>query len=241
MKLFIFTLLFSISAFAVENWFPIGKEGAKTVWMQKAKCEKAEGQACYDISKKDPRFHEPQTSMVDNPAKPIYKPKYDFVNCDSPSDCTQKAGSKTCLTGDHSTYEKNQMPIPGYSLYCVGITGYEQMEQTVLVENSAKKTEVQASEAQKEAMDLKLEKLAKDAQFGSSMIGLVGVRLRDKNLTRAQTKQVMKDYRELIDLLKVGSIEHSKAEVESITPDGTLISQGDKDALLAEINAYLGQ
>lgn len=32
------------------NWFPVGKEGANVTYTDKAQCEAAEGQACFDIS-----------------------------------------------------------------------------------------------------------------------------------------------------------------------------------------------
>ena len=37
----------------MENWFPVGKAGAKTTYADKASCELAEGQSCYEITGKD--------------------------------------------------------------------------------------------------------------------------------------------------------------------------------------------
>ena len=73
------------------------------------------------------------------------------------------------------------------------------------------------------------------------MIAFVAARIRAKSLSLADTKLVLSDYDSVISLLRAGSIPHAKTEVEGLTPDGTRISQADKDALLAEINAYLGQ
>ena len=40
------------------NWFPFGKEGANKTYSSQSDCESSEGQACYDITGKDIRYHE---------------------------------------------------------------------------------------------------------------------------------------------------------------------------------------
>lgn len=46
------------------NWFPVGKEGANKTYSSKSDCESAEGQACYDITGKDLRYHTLQEVQV---------------------------------------------------------------------------------------------------------------------------------------------------------------------------------
>jgi hypothetical protein len=199
-------------------------------------------QVCFDISNKDPRFHDAQTSMIDDMTKPIYKPKYNIENCDSDSDCqTKQAVKSDCTNGDFTQYEKNNFPIPGYSLFCIGITGYEQKEQTILVVNQAKKTEVEAADAAKAQLENDIAERMKRASFGQRMIAYMGVRNDAKNLTEQQTTQFLSTYGGLMQLFQAGAIDTAKAQIEGITPDGTLVTQADKDALLSEINAYLGQ
>lgn len=40
------------------NFYPVGKSGAKTIYVDKAQCELAEGQACYDITGVDLDTHD---------------------------------------------------------------------------------------------------------------------------------------------------------------------------------------
>lgn len=230
------------------NFFPVGKSGAVNRYIDKQVCEQVEGQECFDIGHKaspdykDPRFHEVQTSMVDDTNKPIYKPKYNLSNCDSDDDCLSKYDSTAsgCTSGDYVQHEKNTL-VPGYSVYCIGIASYEQMEVKTVVENAALKASVEADDAQKAADYAALEAVAKDAKFGNKMIAFVSARIRTKTLSLADTKLVLNDYAAVISLLRAGSIPHAKSEVTAMTPDGTRVTQADKDALLAEINSYLGQ
>jgi len=53
MKLFLFVLLVPMFVFA--NYFPVGKVGAKTVYVKKSHCESIESQSCFDVSGKDMR------------------------------------------------------------------------------------------------------------------------------------------------------------------------------------------
>ena len=73
------------------------------------------------------------------------------------------------------------------------------------------------------------------------MIAYIGARNMAKSLTTAQVKTVVETYSTIQALLASGSIATAKVEIEAVTPDGTLITQADKDAILAEVNAYLGQ
>lgn len=244
MKRITILILFFANYSYAQNYMSVGTD-IKKMWRKKSSCVNSEKEkvgfvGCFDVTQRDPRFHESQTSMVDDTSKPIYKPKYNLESCDSDSDCQTKQGAKVdCLSGDITGYEKNTL-MPGYSLFCYGISGYEQMSQTILVENAALKASVQAADAQKASDASALQAIAKDAMFGNRMIAFVGARIRAKSLNLADTKTVLSTYSSVIDLLRAGSIPHAKSEITSMTPDGTLVSQSDKDALLAEIDAYLG-
>jgi hypothetical protein len=51
----LFILFFSIQAFAVENWYPFGKENAATTYTNRGRCQQVEGRKCYDITGRDLR------------------------------------------------------------------------------------------------------------------------------------------------------------------------------------------
>ena len=48
--LIIIGLLLTVPVFGAENWFPVGKSGAKTIYTKKSKCETAEGQLCFPVT-----------------------------------------------------------------------------------------------------------------------------------------------------------------------------------------------
>jgi len=60
-----------------------------------------------------------------------------------------------------------------------------------------------------------------------------------KGLTTAQVKTVLQDadLSLIKSLLESGSLVTAKEEIEAYTPDGTLVTQGDKDAIIAELTA----
>jgi len=240
---FCITFLFCATGFAVENFFPVGKENAKTVYTKQAKCEQVEGQPCFDVSNKDPRWHEAVVQTVDDQSKPIYKPKYNLKACSTANDCQTKMsaeGQDYCQNGDMMAYEKNQV-MPGYSYFCYGITGYEQKQQTVLVENSDLKAQVLAAEQEKKQLEEQIAERRKKIAFGQRMIAYMGVLNDSKNLSVAQSQQFLQEVAPVMQLFQAGAIETAKDAISGITPDGTVITQADKDALLAEVNSYLGQ
>lgn len=236
----LFFCAISITVYA-SNFYPVGKVGAKTVYSKKDKCEQIEGQLCFDITTKDPRYNSPVTSMVNDIEKPIYKAPYNTENCDSEQDCVSKVSAKnaSCTNGDSATYQKNQV-LPGYTIFCTGISGYEQREQTVLVENADLKASVLAADAQKAQLESDIANMQKHIAFGNRMIAYIGVRNKSKGLTKGQVKQMVQDYSVINDLLASGSLLTVKDEIEALVPDGTIVTQSDKDALLAELNSYLG-
>ena len=245
----ILSTLIAVPAFA--NWVSVSDlNGAR--YGKEMRCKTASGGDCVYIGStgkgdfKDPRWHDVQTSNVDDMDKPIWKAKYDIINCDSPAHC---AGSEVggnpanaCTTPDERHFEKNDPPIPGYSSYCTGITGYEQKEVKTLVENSSNKTTFEAQDAQKAQIESDIEQMQKHVAFGQKMIAYIGARNKSKTpaLTTAQVKTIVETYSTIHALLGSGSLVTAKSEIEALTVNDPLVTQADKDAILAEINAYLG-
>lgn len=243
MKLLLFIVLLTASLSAnAFKYYPVGKSGAKETYKNKAACEAKEGQECFDVTGVDVRYTNIEAQTVDDQTKPIHKAPYNTENCDSPEDCGSKMDAKnsSCSNGDYAQYQKNAV-LPGYTLFCTGITGYEQKDVKVFVEDTNLKTSVQAADAQAAADKAALKAVKKDAAFGQRMVAYVAARVRAKSLSLADTKTTLSEYSAVMSLLQAGSIAHAKTEITGMTPDGTRISQADKDAILAEINAYLGQ
>lgn len=156
----------------MANWFPVGKEGAKTVYSDKAQCELAEGQTCYDVTGKDLRYH-------------------------------------TVVDGQ-------------------------------LVEDAALKEEVLDGDEVQEIAEMAIAQKLRNMEFGKRILAIVAIRNDSKNLQPADVVSLSNTYAPIQALLLNGSIATAKAQIEAITPDGTLVTQADLDAILAEINAYLG-
>jgi len=65
----------------MSNYFPVGKVGANKTYADKAACELAEGQACYEISNKSPLYHDVVNGeLVFNQAKKdMYEAEYESI------------------------------------------------------------------------------------------------------------------------------------------------------------------
>jgi len=243
MKLLIIAIsLLTLNAFAVENWFPVSKSGAKTVYMKKADCEATEGQACFDITGKDIRYHDIQTVQVDDETNPIWKAPYKSASCDDQEDCMAKIATATqddpCDSGDTYKSEKNAV-LPGYTYYCTKLEGYAQINVQSLVENSTNKAAVEAADAAETTLNSQLAAKYKDMAFGKRVIALFTLKSDAKSLSSTQRAQLANDFETIKRLLEAGSIQAARDTMASITPDGTLVTAQDKTDVLAELDSYL--
>lgn len=58
----------------MKNYFPVGKPGANKTYIDKAACEAAEGQACYDITGVDLETHDlVDVAVLDEQGQPTYE------------------------------------------------------------------------------------------------------------------------------------------------------------------------
>ena len=73
--------------------------------------------------------------------------------------------------------------------------------------------------------------------FGKRLIAIMSIRNDTKGWTSSDVAQFASDYADINTALLNGSIGTAKALINAITPDGTITTQGDKDALLGEITA----
>jgi len=175
------------------NWYPVGKEGANTTYKDKSACEAAEGQACYDITGKDLRYHSVlPVALLDENSDPL-------------------------LDGE------------GNPLY-----------EYQLLEDAGLKTSVLSADGNLEASEAAVQGKIKNMEFGKRILAIVSIRNDAKSLSAADVLSISNTYAPIQALLLSGSIATAKAQIEAITPDGTLVTQADLDAIVAEIDAYLG-
>lgn len=100
--------------------------------------------------------------------------------------------------------------------------------QLVVVEDTTRKTS-------EEDIALRIRRI----QFGQRLVAIMSIRNDAKNLTGAQIVQLVADFSSINTAWLNGSIATSRALVDAITPDETLITTADKTAILAEIDANL--
>ena len=78
----------------------------------------------------------------------------------------------------------------------------------------------------------------KAMDWGKRVVALIGIRTDAKNLNASQINQLNETFAPIVQLLFTGSLQTAYGAVDAITPDGTLVTQADKDAILAEIAAF---
>lgn len=222
----------------------IGKLAPGAVnFVKKSDCESHYSETCY----KRPKGYNYETHVLgtvseNDFSKPIFRAKYNVVACSDAEDCnTKKDEVQPCNQneGDYFQFSENEV-LPEFSAYCIGVEGYEQIQTQGIVEDEAKKVSFLAEKAQKESDEAKIKSQLKNMEFGKRVVALIGSRNSEKSLTPGQVKQLVESYSVIQSLLMSGSILTAKAEIEAITPDGVVITQADKDAILNEINTYLG-
>ena len=196
------------------NWFPVGKDGANKIYVSKEHCEAEEGQACYDITGKDLRYHE----LVSHPQLD--------------GDGNQMYAQDPVLDGDGNSV----LDGDGNPTYTQGAA----LTYNTLEENAGLKASVEADDAALSGSEAAIEVKLKNMEFGKRVLAIVSIRNDAKSLQPADVVSLSNTYAPIQGLLLNGSIATAKAQIEAITPDGVLVSQDDLDAILAEINAYLG-
>lgn len=226
---------------ASANWFPVGKGGAKTVYVDKVKCEQAETATCYDITGKDLRYHELQTAEVDDLSKPIWKTRYNVDACADTAECQTQLSTKVCddEEGDGAQYAENDL-MPGYSSFCTRLLGYEKKNEIKLVLNETTQASVIAQDLAKQTEGDAVAQIKAAMECGKTVKAVMAIRNVQKGLTPAQITTFVQTYATVSALLDAGALVTAKAEVEALTPDGTLTTAEDKTAIVAQLNKCLG-
>jgi len=147
--------------------------------------------------------------------------------CLNEVDCNAKFELKTCAIG---TKNKN---LPELYIYC-------SVEEKELVVNQTLKTNYLNAQAAKALSDSYLNHAMNAINEGKKVIAMLAVRNVPKNLTTAQIAQINSIYAEIKTLLETGSLVTAKEKISEVTPDGTLVTEADKIALINELNSYLG-
>lgn len=98
-------------------------------------------------------------------------------------------------------------------------------------------------ESRLKQLQLDVMKNKADLDFGMMVIALVGMKNEVKGLTHDQKNSMMadSDIQTILAMLQAGRIGYSKQLVTAYTPDGTLLTQADKDDILQLIEDHLAK
>lgn len=104
-----------------------------------------------------------------------------------------------------------------------------------IIEDVVAKTEADIKADFESRINIRL----KRQDFGRRLIAIVSELNEPKGLTMAQIVQLSKTYADIRESCFNGAIDTAKALITAETPDGIIITESDKTALLDEINSNL--
>ncbi len=237
MKLF-FLALFSFSVSA-STWMPESwiNAGSKSGFSNQGNCETQTKLECFDIGQNVPQALEKTVIQVDDLGRPVYL-KENTAACSDNSDCQTKFLALECAEGFSRVKNLDLLEV-----YCTKRgEGYHQKDQAVFVLDQAKLDAHNAQEllkAQEAEKESNIQIFLKRIDCGKRVIALMAVRNVPKNLNTAQVAQMAATYASIKGLLETASLNTAKAAIQAVVPDGILVTDDDKVALVAEIDKCL--
>lgn len=239
MKYLILTILFFSVTVHAENWLNHTKilNASKEAFSLKSDCERISGERCFDIADLPSSVYSEVDESVNDYTKPNYS-KSEVETCTTNANCDTKFLEKVCT-------DLTESKIKNYDIrevYCSKFLSYDQKLQRTIALDSVKLDALNAQKAidllasQKEAG---IQGALKRIECGKRVIGLLVLRNSQKVLTTANIAQINTVYGPIKGLIDTGSLVTAKEQMMLITPDGTLITEDDKNDLVAEITKCL--
>lgn len=195
-----------------QNWMPVSeiKAGtAKTVYMNKADCEKL-GE-CIDVS--TVKLDEVKVVPVDDVTSPKFV-KAKLVMCDGQEDCRTKLQDQTCDAGDFAVINESYSEV-----YCAKQNGFNKKDGFEIDEEKV------ATKQAKQVISGATEAGFNDMEKGRKVIALVAGVIKSKKLSTAQRKAYVKAMQDLIILAHVGSLDAVKEEIQNLPTDAVLTEE----------------
>lgn len=198
---------------------------------------------CYVINESKIEFRSQPVQGATNEACPqglesfqdITYSKTQITACLNEADCYSK------ITADYCFEMVNDVQVNhGRAIVAADFT---EVYCTKPLFDSAKKTARLAQEATAQAerdQEALIDQALTRMNCGRRVIGLLLLRNEPKGLTTGQIKQMNTTYASIKGLLETGSLLSAKEEMQLVTPDGTITTDGDKTALIARIDKCLG-
>lgn len=238
MKFIILIILFFSfqNVFSCQNFLPLS-EVVKAVNLDagagSVTCEQLPQEQCLCYEGINWHTAEIVDNQVDDLTKPLYS-KNEVEECSGEADCQAKLSAKECAHQDETAFTDAEFT----EVWCSRLTGYEQkIEGKKLQTSSSKLATYTATQEAAKQKELGIQAAIKAMKCGERVKALLVVRNASKGLTKPQIKQMNQAYAEIKDLLETGSLETAKDDMIAVEADGTLITEADKTALVAELDA----
>lgn len=149
-------------------------------------------------------------------------------------------------TIQHAAYDIPHEEVPAVSENGVEISPYI----PAWVETIPARTEVIPAEYLKEILDTdaqdaeeiqeqKLQEKIKLIDAGKRVIALFNLRNETKSLTGEQIAQLVTTFASIKGLLETGSLKTAKYLIGQVVADGVIVTDGDKTALIAELDKWI--
>lgn len=212
------TLLFcivSISSWA--NYIPesqVASGPSGPVFMAQAKCREHYQEACIKLpSGYSKEYHR------------LVNTKSDSEVCFNDSDCQSKLEAKRCSDGEELAIKV--LDSDPKEVYCT--------KKQVSI-NAGLKSAYDAQKAATDSLENALSQTLKAQQCGKRVMAMMLVRNAQKALSKAQKRLLVQTYKDIKDLLDVGSLEAAREDILAVNADGTLVTEADKTALVQTLD-----
>jgi len=215
-----FLFLFLISFSVMANYLPESKiDGSSTdgmtIFSSQSDCQSYYSEPCIRIPvgyKKE--YHR------------VIVTKSQAENCSDDSDCQSKLALKSCADAQEMAIKV--LDSDPKEVYCT---------KKHVSHNSGLKASYDTTKGQSDALEAGIQVALKSQACGARVKALLLVRNAPKNLTKQQKKQLVQTYKDTITLLDAGSLDAAKDDIVEATADGTIVTESDKTALAAQIDA----
>lgn len=152
-----------------------------------------------------------------------------FIPVDKVGDCTYATYHMTLQACDGQCIE---VPMDYNCQY------HEILDNTI-IENEANKAAYLEVKLQKDLLENPVRQAMMNQDCGKKIVALMSVRNKSRNVSNQNKKLLLQTYSSIISMLNAGSLDLVKEEMLLVEPDGSLITNEDKDALIAKINECL--
>lgn len=128
--------------------------------------------------------------------------------------------------------EKCGLGRPNMALLIKAIKDNKDEAKLACIES--KKVEVENEQLAEKARLDRIKKGRQAREFSNYILDIIAGYNIERKLTKGQINQMMVTFKDIFDALKAGRPDTAKELINAITPDGTIVTQEMKDAILLE-------